>query len=69
VRGGWPAAAAALIDADIGTISGAADKMKQRFDREAPSQAKKLWSAAYILKGLRYEQALIQTLLRGSARS
>jgi len=26
VRGGWPAAAAALIDADIGTISGAADK-------------------------------------------
>jgi len=27
VRGGWPAAAAALIDADIGTISGAADKV------------------------------------------
>src|SRR5271165_6196987 len=26
VRGGWPEAAAALIDADIGTISGAADK-------------------------------------------
>ena len=26
VRGGWPAAAAALIDADLGTISGAADK-------------------------------------------
>src|SRR5437870_5741493 len=26
VRGGWPAATAALIDADIGTISGAADK-------------------------------------------
>src|ERR1700730_2710808 len=27
VRGGWPATAAALIDADIGTISGAADKV------------------------------------------
>jgi hypothetical protein len=26
VRGGWPAAPASLIDADIGTISGAADK-------------------------------------------
>ena len=26
VRGGWPAAATALIDADIGTISGATDK-------------------------------------------
>jgi hypothetical protein len=26
VRGGWPAAPAALIDADIATISGAADK-------------------------------------------
>ena len=26
VRGGWPVATAALIDADIGTISGAADK-------------------------------------------
>src|ERR1700730_10570897 len=26
VRGGWPAAAAALIDANIGTISGATDK-------------------------------------------
>jgi hypothetical protein len=26
VRGGWPAASAALLDADIGTISGATDK-------------------------------------------
>jgi hypothetical protein len=40
-------------------------QMKHRFDREAPSQAKELWSAAYILMGLRYEQAVIQTLLRG----
>jgi hypothetical protein len=40
-------------------------RMKRRFDREAPSQAKELWSAAYILMGLCYEQALIQTLLRG----
>jgi hypothetical protein len=40
-------------------------QMKQRFDREAPSQAKELWSAAYILMGLRYERAMIQLLLRG----
>jgi hypothetical protein len=40
-------------------------EMKQRFDREAPSQAKELWSAAYILMGLRYESAMVQSLLRG----
>jgi predicted transposase YdaD len=40
-------------------------QMKRRFDREAPSQAKELWSAAYILMGLRYERAMVQTLLRG----
>jgi predicted transposase YdaD len=41
-------------------------RMKQRLDREArASEAADLWSAAYILMGLRYEWALIQTLLRG----
>src|SRR5207253_2343305 len=40
-------------------------QMKQRFDREAPSQAKELWFAAYILMGLRYERAMVQSLLRG----
>ncbi len=40
-------------------------QMKQRFDREAPSQTKELWSAAYILMGLRYETAMVQSLLRG----
>jgi predicted transposase YdaD len=40
-------------------------QMKERFDREAPSQAKELWSAAYILMGLRYESAMVQSLLRG----
>ena len=39
--------------------------MKRRFAREAPQQAGELWSATYILMGLRYEQALIQTLLKG----
>jgi predicted transposase YdaD len=33
--------------------------------REAPSQAKELWSAVYILMGLRYERAMVQGLLRG----
>jgi hypothetical protein len=40
-------------------------QMKQRFDREAPSRAKELWFAAYILMGLRYESAIVQSLLRG----
>src|SRR5207237_2707617 len=41
-------------------------QMKQRLDREAPpSQTAELWSAAYILMGLRYEADLIQRLLRG----
>jgi predicted transposase YdaD len=40
-------------------------QMKQRIDREAPSQAKELWSAAYLLMGLHYESALVQSLLRG----
>ncbi|HZU38452.1 MAG TPA: hypothetical protein VFA18_21185 [Gemmataceae bacterium] len=40
-------------------------QMKRRFARARSRLAVELWSAAYILMGLRYEQALIQTLLRG----
>jgi hypothetical protein len=41
-------------------------QMKERLDREVPSrQAAELWSATYILMGVRYEQAQIQTLLQG----
>ena len=41
-------------------------QMKQRLEREAPPQAlADLWSATYILMGLRYDQALIQRLLQG----
>lgn len=41
-------------------------RMKQRLDQEVPRvQAAELWSATYILMGLRYEAALIQTLLQG----
>jgi predicted transposase YdaD len=40
-------------------------QMKHRFDREAPSQNKELWSATYILMGLRYGRAMVQSLLRG----
>jgi hypothetical protein len=41
-------------------------RMKDRVDREAtPTQAAELWSATYILMGVRYEQALIETLLQG----
>ena len=41
-------------------------QMKRRLDREAtPRLAKELWSATYILMGLRYEEALIQAVLKG----
>ncbi len=40
--------------------------MRRRIDREAaPGLAADLWSAAFILMGLRYEQALIKRLLQG----
>jgi hypothetical protein len=40
--------------------------MKVRLDREVtPSQAAELWSATYILMGVRYDDALIDTLLQG----
>lgn len=41
-------------------------RMKQRLEREMPSrQAADLWSAAYILMGMRYERSLVQRLLQG----
>jgi hypothetical protein len=41
-------------------------QMKQRLEREVPPrQAADLWLAAFILMGLRYEQALVQRLLQG----
>jgi hypothetical protein len=42
-------------------------KMKRRLKHETPGRAAELWSAAYILMGLRYEEPLIQTLLQGVA--
>ena len=74
----WEVPAAAWLSGGLGLVPlaplGSVQKadlpavvaqMKQRFDREAPSQAKELWSAAYILMGLRYESAMVQSLLRG----
>jgi hypothetical protein len=74
----WEVPAAAWLSGGLGLVPlaplGGLEKadlpavvaqMKQRFDREAPSQAKELWSAAHILMGLRYESALVQSLLRG----
>jgi hypothetical protein len=74
----WEVPAAAWLSGGLGLVPlaplGSVQKadlpavvaqMKQRFDREAPSQAKELWSAAYILMGLRYERAMVQSLLRG----
>ena len=41
-------------------------RMKERLDAQAkPGLREELWSAAYILMGMRYVQALIRTLLQG----
>jgi len=57
---------APLGDVQPGELPGVVARMKQRVHREvSPNQAAELWSAAYILMGLRYEQALIQRLLQG----
>ena len=41
-------------------------QMKQRLEPTLPaSRQAELWSATYILMGLRYERALIQTLMQG----
>jgi hypothetical protein len=41
-------------------------QMKRRLGRAAPpNQAVELWSAAYILMGLRYEQTLVQKAAAG----
>jgi hypothetical protein len=58
---------APLGDVQTAQLPSVIARMKQRFDREAvpPGQAAELWSAAYILMGLRYEKAMIQTLLQG----
>jgi len=47
-------------------LPGVIAQMKKRLGRKvAPAQAADLWSATYILMGLRYEQVLIQKLLQG----
>lgn len=74
----WEVPAAAWLSGGLGLVPlaplGSVQKadlpavvaqMKQRIDREAPGQAKELWSAAYILMGLCYESAMVQSLLRG----
>jgi predicted transposase YdaD len=40
-------------------------QMKLRLDTRPPGERAQLWSATYILMGLRYERALIQRLLQG----
>jgi hypothetical protein len=46
-------------------LPGVIAQMKRRLDREEPARQVELWSATYILMGLRYERALVQILLRG----
>jgi predicted transposase YdaD len=47
-------------------LPGVIAQMKKRLGRKVvPAQAADLWSATYILMGLRFERALIQKLLQG----
>jgi predicted transposase YdaD len=57
---------APLGDVRPGELPAVISRMKKRLGPKVPpSQTAELWSAAYVLMGLRYEQALIQTLLQG----
>lgn len=47
-------------------LPGVVARMKERLTApDAPAAAKDLWTAVYVLMGLRYEQPLIHHLLRG----
>ncbi|MBY0526159.1 MAG: hypothetical protein K2R98_22385 [Gemmataceae bacterium] len=56
---------ALLGDAEPTQLPTIVAEMKQRLDQSPSSQARDLWSAAYLLMGLRYESALIHSLLQG----
>jgi hypothetical protein len=57
---------APLGEVQPGELPAVIAKMKQRLDLAVPPRERvELWSATYILMGLRYERALIQTLLQG----
>jgi len=57
---------APLGDVEPGKLPEVIAKMKQRIDRNLPKrQSAELWSAVFILMGLRYEPPLIETLLKG----
>ena len=57
---------APLGEISLGELPALIAEMKQRLDRKVPaSQKAELWSATYILMGMRCERPLIQTLLQG----
>jgi hypothetical protein len=57
---------APLGDVPEGDLPNIVSRISRRLSREAPRRlAGELWSATFILMGLRYEQAMIQRLLHG----
>jgi hypothetical protein len=55
-----------VLDVQQQALPSVIARMKQRLERETPPrQAADLWSATYILMGMRYERALVQSLLQG----
>jgi hypothetical protein len=61
-----PVALAPLGAVTEAQLPGVIDRMKERLDREvAASEAEKLWSAALLLMGMRYEPAMVNNLLQG----
>lgn len=57
---------APLADVSLEALPEVVRHMEARMDREAPpGEAGILWTATYLLMGLRYERAVIHQLLRG----
>lgn len=75
----WQLPVAALLKGGLGTLPlapisavteadlpGVVAQMKQRVAREArPALAEELWTATYVLMGLRYQDALVHRVLQG----
>jgi predicted transposase YdaD len=56
---------APVADVEPEALPQVIDRMAQRFDREVPrAEAAELWTATYVLVGLKYDRMFARTLLR-----
>jgi predicted transposase YdaD len=54
-----------LANVSRASLPDAVRRMEERIEREAPTRAADLWTAAYLLSGLRYERDFVADLLKG----